>query len=75
MKNTHLHFDPSQYTYELGVLDKRDIIWILFPYDFVLKETLKKQLKANWRSEYKNGMSQMLAAFVNFLVCRRSISV
>lgn len=53
MKNAHLHFDPCKYTYQLGVLNKRDIIWVLFPYDFMLKEIVKTQLKANWSSEHK----------------------
>lgn len=53
MKNANLLFDPSPYTYELGVLEKQDVIWITFPYDFKRKEILKKELKARWNPEYK----------------------
>ncbi len=53
MKNAHLLFDPSPYIYELGVLEKQDVIWIIFPYDFKRKEILKRDLKAHWSPEHK----------------------
>ena len=51
MKNANAefsNFDASKYIFELGILDKKDVIWIVFKYDFLLKESLKDHLKARW---------------------------
>lgn len=53
MKNANLKFSANKYTFELGIFQSKDVIWVSFPYDFALKESLKSKLQAQWSPSHK----------------------